>query len=254
MKTVTAENVLALRPTNGQYGNFQLAYDFFNVELFDGKLPDIMFTMARKPHSRGYFHANKFGRRVCDGSTIIREKGEEKLTTAHELCLNPDTFHSRTDRDILSTLVHEMCHVWQYVFGKMPSGGYHDREWGNKMKECGLHPSNTGMVGGKETGRQMTHYIIEGGKFDVLCKQLLNDGFSLNWQSFIGREVSPATPTAPGVYVVEPPVKAKQTRQKFSCPACGQNAWAKPGAKLFCGECVIIQDGVTLGVHMMRPV
>jgi hypothetical protein len=27
------------------------------------------------------------------------------------------------------------------------------------------------------------------------------------------------------------------SKRKFTCPECGQNAWAKPGARLNCGEC-----------------
>jgi len=35
-----------------------------------------------------------------------------------------------------------------------------------KMKGNGLQPSSTGMVGGKETGQHMDHYIIPGGAFE----------------------------------------------------------------------------------------
>ena len=35
---------------------------------------------------------------------------------------------------------------------------------------------------------------------------------------------------------VKPPAP-RFTRQKFTCRKCGQNAWAKPGAKLMCGIC-----------------
>jgi hypothetical protein len=40
----------------------------------------------------------------------------EKIT-AHELALNPDVFTGRSDELILSTLVHEMVHVWQETHG-----------------------------------------------------------------------------------------------------------------------------------------
>ena len=29
----------------------------------------------------------------------------------------------------------------------------------------------------------------------------------------------------------------KSSKTKFTCPDCGQNAWAKPDALLICGEC-----------------
>src|SRR6516225_9588180 len=82
-----------------------------------------------------------------------------------EIALNPATFRGRTDREIASTLLHEMVHLWQYYFGKPPRKGYHNREWGDKMESLGLMPSEDGQPGGKRTGQRVTHYIIEGGPF-----------------------------------------------------------------------------------------
>jgi predicted RNA-binding Zn-ribbon protein involved in translation (DUF1610 family) len=33
------------------------------------------------------------------------------------------------------------------------------------------------------------------------------------------------------------------SKRKFTCPECGQNAWAKPGACLICGECFKSGEG-----------
>ena len=83
-----------------------------------------------------------------------------------------------------STLAHEMAHAWQYHFGK-PSAeaGYHNVEWGTKMEEIGLMPSNTGEPGGKRTGQQMTHYIVEDGPFAEAASDLLGSrlGQSNTW-------------------------------------------------------------------------
>lgn len=54
--------------------------------------------------------------------------------------------HARTDRDILSTLLHEMVHHWQYRFGTPGRRGYHNIEFAAKMLEVGLHASDTGML------------------------------------------------------------------------------------------------------------
>jgi hypothetical protein len=35
-----------------------------------------------------------------------------------------------------------------------------------------------------------------------------------------------------------------ESKMKYSCLRCGQNAWAKPGAKLLCGVCY--EDSGTL--------
>ena len=96
--------------------------------------------------------------------------------------MNPDYFGGRSLADTLSTLVHEMVHVWQhYAPVKKCRGGYHDRVWGAKMEEVGLMPSNTGLPGGKKNGQQMTHYIIRGGRFQKAVYDLLKNGFSISW-------------------------------------------------------------------------
>ena len=192
-----------------EYQGFQDAYDFFNRELFGGSLPQVLVTLQRHAKSYGYFSPERFNGRIDQ-------------TAVHELALNPDGFHGRTDEMILSTLVHEMAHVWQQTHGKAPRRGYHDRQWAGKMREIGLQPSNTGEPGGKETGQSVSHYILPGGRYAKAYAKLAAQGFQLHWQSV------PASQQA----------KAKKSsKTKFTCPECGLNAWAKPDAHLICGEC-----------------
>lgn len=196
--------------TSIEYRAFQQAYDFFNRQLFGGALPHVLVTLQRKGRTRGYFSPERFTGR-----------GRPRAT-AHELAMNPNSFTGRSDEDILSTLAHEMTHVWQQALGNPPRRAYHDREWAAKMKEIGLQPSDTGQVGGKETGQHMTHYIVAGGAFANAYTALKARGFRLNWQS------APASAQA----------KAKRaSKTKFTCPDCGQNAWAKAHALLGCGTC-----------------
>jgi len=35
----------------------------------------------------------------------------------------------------------------------------------------------------------------------------------------------------------------KASKTKFTCPECGQNAWAKPDAALICGDCYDEDEG-----------
>jgi hypothetical protein len=194
-----------------EYGGLQVAYDHFNRALFGGELPDVFITYQRKSHSRGYFSPDRFSGR-------IGEMGR------HELALNPDHFIDRTDREIVSTLVHEMVHVWQQTFGKPPTRGYHNREWAVKMKAVGLQPTNTSGVGGKETGQQMTHYVIQGGPFSQSYDELAAAGWKLNLQS-APRSGGSKAPSA--------------NKVKSTCPACGFNAWHKPGGKVTCTTCQV---------------
>jgi predicted SprT family Zn-dependent metalloprotease len=194
--------------TQTEYGAFQTAYDFFNAELFSGTLPAVLITLQRHSKSYGFLAPEKF-------------IGRSEQAATHELALNPDHF-GRTDEAILSTLVHEMCHVWQQTHGTPPRKSYHDRQWAAKMIEIGLQPSSTGAPGGKTTGQKVSHYVIEGGAFARSFAGLKATGFELRWQSRAdGQERQ----------------KKASSKTKYTCPSCEQNAWAKPDASLICGVC-----------------
>jgi hypothetical protein len=96
------------------------------------------------------------------------------------------------------------------------------------MREIGLQPSSTGEPGGKETGQSVSHYILPGGRYANAYAKLAAQGFQLHWQSI------PVSAQAS--------VK-KASKTKYTCPVCGQNAWAKPDALLLCGECYDDGDG-----------
>lgn len=267
----------ASKPAIQAYTELQQAYDFFNEHLFAMSLPNMLITLQRGKNTFGYFAPDRF-------------TGESNVS---ELAMNPDYFGARSLADTLSTLAHEMVHVWQYHSPNVKKcrGGYHDRVWGGKMEQIGLMPSNTGREGGKKTGQQMTHYIIKGGQFQTAVYNLLKSGFSISWYdkwssgmavlSKINRDIlddwlkqtdeddeeliSKLTRTVnqknegiqdvtdnltnqdPDLIIdIKPPLKGTGTREKFTCSSCGLNAWAKPSAKLVCGECGIDLEIETL--------
>jgi hypothetical protein len=84
--------------------------------LFAGSLPQVLVTLQRHANTRGYFSPERF-------------KGRIDKQTVHELALNPDNFTGRSDELILSTLMHEMVHVWQETYGEPSRRGYHNRQW-----------------------------------------------------------------------------------------------------------------------------
>jgi predicted SprT family Zn-dependent metalloprotease/ribosomal protein L37E len=192
-----------------EYGNLQKAFDHFNSELFANALPDCFITYQRQANSAGYFSPDRFADRV---GTLDE----------HELALNPDGFAGQTDEQICQTLAHEMTHAWQHHCGKPPARGYHDRQWAAKMKEIGLHPSSTGTVGGKETGQKMADYVIPGGRFADAFAKLAATGWRLNLQS-AHRQGKAAPPN--------------NSKRKFTCPGCGQNAWGRPDLAIDCRLC-----------------
>ncbi|MHB8630137.1 MAG: SprT-like domain-containing protein [Aggregatilineales bacterium] len=123
--------------THDTYTVLDKAFQYFNKSLFGDQLTAIAITLQRKSSAKGYFQADVFENR----------EGEK----ANEIALNPDIFLDRTDEEILSTLVHEMCHHWQALYGEPSRNGYHNSEFACKMAEVGLICSSTGATGGKKT-------------------------------------------------------------------------------------------------------
>lgn len=205
-----------INPTEKTYIGLDRAYAIFNDELFGGVLPACLITMQRVKKAYGYFAGGRFGSR--DGAVVT-----------DEIALNPSHFSARTTEQSLSTLVHEMVHLWQHHFGKPSRGGYHNREWAEKMHSVGLVPSSTGEAGGKETGQRVSHYIAIGGPFQQVYSRLENEGFD----ALLVELWDDARKQA---------ARRKKAASKtcYTCPTCGLHAWAKHGVRLMCGECAIL--------------
>jgi hypothetical protein len=197
-----------LDPTSQTYRGFYEAFAFFNDSMFEARLPDALITMQRSHRSRGYFSASRFAHRR--GTEIV-----------DEIALNPRTFIGRTDREIISTLVHEMVHLWQHHFGKPGRRGYHNKAWAAKMREIGLTPSHSGQPGGKQTGQRMSHYIEPGGWFERLWDRLAESGFVLDYQDRQAME----------------PVEPKNLKVRYTCPQCAIHVWGKPDLLIRCESC-----------------
>lgn len=209
------------KPTLTVAKELQRAYDHFNEVLFEGKLPPCLMTLQRKnARVYGYYSPRRFSK--SSGFKV------------DEIAMNPMHFSPNNVEECLSTLVHEMVHQWQEVFGeKKARGRYHNKEWGTKMKEVGLYPSNTGQPGGKETGDQMTHYIMDDGRFKAECKKLLDGGYRLTWAEVMLQAPAQAAPTGDdGTSLPD-----KSNRYKYHCVGCGLNVWGKPDIAIVCGKC-----------------
>lgn len=197
------------KPTAQQYAALGQAYDFFNGRLFADQLPACLITLQRTRGAYGYFCGDRFTARAG-------------ATTTDEIALNPVHLH-RSVEAVLSTLVHEMCHLWQHHFGRPSRTAYHNKEWAGKMLAVGLTPSHTGQPGGKMTGQRMTHYITPAGAFAQAVGDLLAHGVTIAWQD------------APRGARAQAMAKRKM---RYTCGGCGQKAWAKPNAHLACGDCM----------------
>lgn len=221
--------------TTIQFKTLDDLYRFYNQAIFGGTLSDCIVNMSRHGGAYGFFAANRWS-------------GEnEAKKIIHEISINPD-FMNREDIEWHSTLVHEMCHLWQEDFGKPSRGGYHNRQWADKMVQVGLMPTDTGEPGGKQTGQYVTHYIIPDGRFEQVFKTLSSEDLQnlrLRYKPTLA--ALSAKPvrigSSGGDDGGEPEAGAggddesrSGKRKKYTC-GCGCNVWGKSGLLLKCGLC-----------------
>lgn len=225
MKNIDRED----KPTKRFYGLFQYIFDFYNGELFDDEIKDCLIVIARQKNVAGHY-AHKRWFHVKDQET-------------DELALNPSMFVKFPLIEICQTVVHEMCHGWQYHYGKPSRAGYHNKEWANKMIEVGLMPSTTGTVGGKIVGQGMNDYPLEGGKFMEVTEELMNSDLFTGLYLEVNPEIadlinenSPLFDQVKDLTLAQIESKPKgPIKAKYSCNC--SNVWGRPDLELHCKLC-----------------
>jgi len=253
---------MAQTPTEEFYTALQHAYRFFNDRLYDGALSECLITVQREKNVMGYFSFKRW-------ASASKDKG-----VVHEIALNPAYFAQYPLREVLQTIVHEQCHLWQFEHGSPGRRSYHNKEWADKMESIGLMPSDTGAPGGKRTGEKMADYCIRGGRFEKACLELMKERFELPW---IDRKTATSAPPVLHGYdsstsIDENPVSEedaelvellnqsvadlvpdivpeaeqqeaiaveakKKQKVKYSCSECAANVWGKPDLAINCGKC-----------------
>ncbi|MGD0185318.1 MAG: SprT-like domain-containing protein [Roseiarcus sp.] len=211
------------------------AFEFFNRELFGGKLPPCLITFERQGRALGYFAPSRFVN-VDDASEVV-----------DEIALNPIHFARRLTPEVLSTLMHEMAHLWQHHFDRPGRRGYHNRRWALKMIDIGLVPSSTGKPGGRPTGDHVSHSIRENGPFDRACKSYLSTTRTTLFQDRAyrcveadeGEEIAGSQPRSTDEdHSLRERERKAASKTRYRCPTPGcQVAWANRGSKLICALC-----------------
>ena len=166
--------------------------------------------MQRQRGAYGYFAGQRFGTR--DGEEVT-----------DEIALNPAHFRSRTTRESLSTLAHEMCHLEQDHFGNPSRKAYHNREWAGMMKANRPHSERYRPA--RRQGNRAEGKPLHRGRraFDRACAELEKSGFAVRYVELWGDEQARK--------------KKAASKTKYTCPACGLNAWGKPEIHIVCGDC-----------------
>ena len=206
-----------IKPTEKQYQVLQDAFDYFNEKLFKDSLPQVMLTLNRERNTFGYYVPS-----IWTDAKVVENWGE--------IALNPDYIlkdGKRTDKEVYATLVHEMCHLWQEYDGSAPRRCYHNKDFAEKMERVGLITSSDGTPNGKRTGQRVTHYIVEGGPFDMafqnMPKELLIPCHTLfALKGGAKKKIKKARPRA----------------VTYFCPKCGATVKGKEDTNIICGDCM----------------
>jgi hypothetical protein len=233
-----------------QFTTLEDLYGFYNQQLFGGILPACLVNLSRHREAVGYFIPREW---TSLSGGDIRD----------EISLNPDSFYLG-DEYWHSTLVHEMCHVWQFHFGKYSQYNYHNQQWATKMQAVGLMPSHTGKEGGNTTGQYMSDYVMEGGKFQQAFQSISQEDknhlrlpYVKNMEVRLGDttegmtlldELKALSLTLPAVKGGRGLATIRSIRNlqdldsksgkkvKYTC-LCGNNVWGKGGLNLYCRDC-----------------
>jgi predicted SprT family Zn-dependent metalloprotease len=196
------------------FSALQNAYNYFRTNLFNSHLAPVVLVLNRKARSMGYYRPYAW---KAHNDGVIPE-----------ININPSILYLPAI-EVMQTLVHEMCHHFQYLFGRPGKRGYHNKQFSRIMFSVGLMCSSTGQPGGKITGRSIADYAIAGGLFDTVFMRMPEE-FILPFKPY-EQEVFLELETR------EENAAKDKNKIKYSCPICKINAWGKPDLKLICGVC-----------------
>lgn len=219
------------KPTQKFYGLFQYIFDHYNGHLFGSEIKDPIIVITRRKNVAGYY--------------IHQKWYHMKDNETDELALNPEMFLKFPLIEIGQTIVHEMCHAWQFHYGNPSYRAYHNREWADKMIEVGLMPTDTGSPGGKVTGFRMDDYPIPSGRFLEVSKELFNNevfaGLYYENNPSIFDNIDQSLPLFDQIRDMvatgdqSAPPKPRRSKLKYSCDC--SNVWGRPGLDISCNLC-----------------
>jgi hypothetical protein len=204
-------------PTQETYRALDEVFGILNRAFFGDQFPRCLITIQRLRGAYGCFASARY---VCSDAS---ESTDAIILDARHW--GP----RRTTQENLSTLAHEMCHLWQHHHGKGGRTRYHNRQFARKMFEIGLVTSDTGEPGGKPTGRRVSHYIKPGSRFEELCERLIGEGFQLPYHE----------PRRTDFRLERRRQGRVQSKSGYVCPECDPpvHVWGKPGLQIVCGQC-----------------
>ena len=221
------------------YAKIQAVIDEIDRSFFSGKekekIPELVFAINNQCRScvTAFVSPN----------ALYDKSADRKL---QYLGINPKHLNRKID-EILATICHELCHVYENAYIHVPRGGYHDRQWENLMNDCGLE-----AVALNKSRTSVSTKIKEGGIFEDFVKYF-KDTYSEDYFNIVeySQEVEHKTRVALGIEeggeeeddtpkadnADKPVIKYNRNKVKYTCPDCGVKVWGKPSLRIECIDC-----------------
>lgn len=235
MKQTKKENKYTMQV----YGKMQFCMNLIEKRFFldkgKEKLPKVVMAINNRCNSCVVAYI-QYG-------ALYDKSSKEKI---QYFAINP-AFLNRSVPEILSTICHEICHIYENEYIHIARGGYHDKIWASLMTDCGLDPI---YLNASKTA--VTHKIIEGGEFEKFSTDFVNrygeDFFTLQeYNSFLlpaepkkddadnDDDDTPKSPKPDNDGKVLK--KYNRNKIKYVCPDCKCKVWGKAGLNLHCNNC-----------------
>lgn len=203
-------------------GEIQSIARKINKDWFDNELDmeRVIFSTTSTPRVYGHF-TPYLSYRIHDKATGERGAVEINISSA--------TIDSRPIEFVISTMIHEMTHYYNWCHGVKDcsrQGQYHSKKFKLEAEKHGLHIDYDSRIGWSitEPTEELIEWVIENGFEDF---RLGRNEFQ---QAIIGIGGQSGTP---------PKFPKKSNSIKMICPCCGNIARVTKTTNLICGDCMM---------------
>lgn len=197
-------NMVSLKPVIEE---LEVLFDKFNKAFFESKLEKPVITVS-PDSTRGAYG-------WCTGWKAWKNGSEGEGFYEINLCAE---YLNRPFEETCSTLIHEMCHLWNLQEGVQDTsrgGTYHNKRFKEAAEAHGLTVEKTVKNGwSKTTLTPETEAFVKG---------MEKQAFSL---------VRPKVGGLKGA-------SKKQSSRKYVCPCCGAIIRATKEVNVICGDCEV---------------
>lgn len=194
------------------------AFDVFNKVYFENSLPKVVITIQSNPKNFGYITVHKVWKDTED--------------SYHEINIGAE-YLSRPIENVLSTLMHEMVHLYCMVndIKDTSNGGrYHNKRFKAEAEKRNLKIEYAQYIGYSVTSP--TERLIEVIRENGLCTDI--NHFRTTGSSLV---VPPAGGEDKGTAGGSVGKKKTSTR-KYVCQHCGISVRATKDVNIICGDCL----------------